>query len=218
MVVRTYPDGRSEGTRVAEEASRLGIHQGALITATNDYSASWRDGFATAFATGKILLDEEVPSDLLDFRSLALKASRLNTKHFAICLNPGQSAAFAKQMRIFASEAVFFGCESLADAGEVAMASGALDEAWFATIPVNGEFRARYITKFGNDSVISGAAIHYELARIFKKLSGNTPEKLISQMQSMTWPQESVMGKYSVAALAGDTYFDIQLRIERAKR
>jgi ABC-type branched-subunit amino acid transport system substrate-binding protein len=218
LVVRTYPDGRSEGRRVADEATSRGINQVALITATNDYSDSWRRGFAAAFAKGTILIDQEVPSDSIDFRSLVLKAIRVNARHFAICLNPGQSAAFAKQVRTLASDANFFGCESLADTGEVAMATGALDNAWFATIPVTREFRAKYMNSFGNDSVLSGAAIHYELAHIFKKIAVHKSENLISRLQALSWPQQGVVGEYSVAALAGDTYFDIKLKIEQARR
>lgn len=218
IVVRTYPDGRTEGKRVADEAASLGVNQVALITATNDYSDSWRKGFAAAFAKETILVDEEVPADSVDFRSLVLKAIKANARHFAICLNPGQSAALAKQVRTLAADADFFGCESLSDVGEVAMATGALDGAWFATIPVNAEFRSRYVKTFGNDSVISGAAIHYELAHLLKKLAGEKSDNLITRLQALPWLQHGVVGDYSVAALAGDTYFDIKLKIERARR
>lgn len=217
FVLRTYPSGADEGKEVAEEAIRREIKDVALVTSTNDYSDSWRDGFERSFPPQNLLAKEEVPHDSRDFRAFILRAVSRNASQFAVCLDPGQSASFAKQTRQIRPEAKIFGCLSLNDQSEVSAAAGALDGAWFATTSVSDKFREKYLRRFGNDSVISGAAVYYDLTYLLRDaLKTDTTTDLMSRLVTGRELQGAV-GKFKVAQSYDDQHFDIMLTIEEVR-
>ncbi len=217
FVIRSYPSGADEGREVAEEAIRRKADNVAVTISTNDYSESWRQGFIEWFPENKILMNEEVPNDSKDFRAIILRAAARKVSQFAICLDPGQSAAFARQAAQVVLNMKIFGCESLHATSEIDAAGGALDSAWFATISVTDEFHRKYVERFGNDSVISAGANHYDLAYLLHSASTSAgTEDFISRLLTGAEHQGAV-GKFRVVESAGDQYFDVELQIKAAR-
>jgi branched-chain amino acid transport system substrate-binding protein len=183
-VVRTYPSGQAEGQRAAEEAQRLGYQAMGVYYAQSDYSHSVREGLVTALPKTSIRDEEEVQADASDFKSLLVKARARGVKQYFICFNPAQPGLFAKQMRQLQIDAPIFGCESMNAWSEVTLSEGALKGAWFASVQPTPAFRQRYQKRFGNDDVISGAAIHYDLIRSLQPVVRlpelrQSPQKLV---------------------------------------
>ncbi len=216
-VIRFYPSGTDEGEKAAKEAVSRGLNSLAVVVSIDDYSDSWRQGFLKSTPTSDIIFSEEVPKDSKDFRSTILKAISKKALQFAICLSPGQSAVFSKQLKEVAPKAEILGCETLNDQGEVKAAGGALDHAWFATVSITTEFREKYIKRIGNDSIISGAGIFYDLAPILKEAflsKGATilPDGLISEAKRM-----GAVGTFQIRKKEEDRFFDIDLKIQNTK-
>lgn len=217
-VLRTYPSGFAEGAAVAKEAKNRGYKRYGLFISQNDYAQSWQGGFEASVAKSDLLVSEELNPDLRDFKPMLLKARARGVSHYAICLNPGKSAIFAKQARELGINAPFFGCENLHDSEEVKLANGALDGAWFSTIAVTDDFRKKYLKKFGNENVISGAANHYDLAYILHKVASSDANgsSLLKAIEA-SGTHTGAVGEFKVVKTDNDQFFDIPLVIKSVK-
>ena len=214
FVVRSYPSGRAEGELAAAEALRRGLKPGAVAISSNAYAQSWREGVSEAYSQGRLVLDEEVAGDVSDFRSLAVRAKQTGAQAMGVCLDPGKSALFARQIRELETPITLFGCEYLNDPAEVQAARGAFRGAWFATVPVKQDFQKRYEDRFGRASVISGAANHYDLVLLLSKLRPGVRGKELLQNLIQIGTVEGVVGPFSVRERAGDRFFDIPLTLK----
>ena len=164
MVVRSWLSGQREGQKIAEVALKHQYQKVAFLITTSDYSRSVKEGFTKDFPSGNLILSEEYPGDSLDFKPFLLKAKSHGIDSLGLCLNPGQPGAIAKQARELGLSLKLFGCENFHDQAESAVAGNSLWGTWFVTSRVAPDFQERYSKIFGNDNVISGAAMHYDLA------------------------------------------------------
>ena len=212
-VVRTWVSGDSEGERMAREAVKRGYEQVGFIIATDDYARSVRAGFIKHFPH-RLLLEEEYAPDAYDFHPVLLKAKAAGVRQLALSLHPGQSAAVARQAQELGLSLSFFGDENLHRREEAESAKGALSGAWFVTGDVAEDFRMRYLAAFGHDDVISGAALHFELARLLSRLTpGATPEAVIEQLMAGR-PQQGALAQYQFVRHGGDQYLSLALGIK----
>lgn len=214
FVFRSYPSGYAEGKAAAIEAKRRQYDKFAVFTTQNDYIQSWKNGFKENVTQASIVFEEEVSVEELDFKTTLLRAKNAGAKQIAICLNPGQSGTIARQASEIELKASFFGCEYLHNGDEVKSAHGALDDAWFATISVTDAFKHKYLNRFGNENVISGAANHFDIAHLLHKIvMDQGSEKLSSSIASSSISGGAV-GDFVVRAMKGDQFFDIPLIIK----
>ncbi|MCB0360124.1 MAG: ABC transporter substrate-binding protein, partial [Bdellovibrionales bacterium] len=216
FVVRTYPSGHSEGEALAREAVRRGLKRIALITSLNDYAHSWRTGVAdTLSAGGTIALDEETQPEVKDFRPLLLRAQQRKVDGYLVCLDPGQNGLFARQLSEFGIERNRLGgCEYLHDKKENEVASGALTGAWFVTIHIEDDFRKAYIERFGNDSVLSGAACYHDVALLVQKAltEGRETRSFIEQLRTVGAISGAV-GTVQVSEAPDDRWMEMPLEV-----
>jgi len=215
FVIRSYPSGYAEGALVAKRALELGFKNIASIISSNDYAQSWKEGFEDVLPASKLLMSEEITAEIPDFRSVLLRMRQRGVREVGICLNPGMTGLFARQAREMGIDGAIFGCENLHDHDEVKSSHGALYGAWFATIGISESYRQKYLARFGNDSVISGAGSHEAVARALSTLPraarGSDLVKALLEMQSFTG---EAIEDFLIKELNDDRFFDIPLEIK----
>jgi len=162
-----------------------------------------------------VLLDLELTGDSKDFKPLILRARAKGAKQYVVCLDPGKSGVFARQTQELKTKSPIFGCEYLHDQDEVKAAQGALNAAWFPTVSVTDQFLEKYRKKFGNDSLISAAANHYDLAyALHDVLATKSKDDLVKRIIALGERQGAV-GKFAIRSIERDQYFDIPLVIKQ---
>jgi branched-chain amino acid transport system substrate-binding protein len=211
FVIRSYPSGEEEGIRAGEEALKRNFSKIAVVSAIHDYPISWHTGVLSKLSASALLLDEQVPPDMHDFKPLLLKAKQKGVESFVICIMPGQVGVFAKQSREMGMKPKIGGCEFLQDENEAKVANGALTGAWYIEIPILPDFVAKYKWKYGNENALAGAAIHYDL---FKLLSFAVKEKGLTNLAKSLMDIghfQGVTGLLTMRNDNGDHFFDYNL-------
>lgn len=216
FVIRAWVSAEKEGAKIAAEASQRNLSAIGLLTATSDYTKGVGDGFKQHTPAGRVVIEDEYPADAQDFKAFLLKARVRKADSFALCLNPGQSGVFAAQARSLGISVPLFGCENFHDREENRIAHGALTGAWFVTGGVTEAFRDRYLREFGNDNVLSGAAVMFDTAQLLSRLP--VPHRLGQELVEaiMHAPEvRGAMGSLTPRTENGDQYFDIRLVVKQ---
>ncbi|MBX7144941.1 MAG: ABC transporter substrate-binding protein [Oligoflexia bacterium] len=218
FVLRSWVSGEQEGQRIAQEASQRGYRRIALLIATSDYARSVQDGIKSTVPAGQLVLNEEYDGAAQDFKPFLLKVRAKEVEALGLCVNPGQSGLVAKQAISLGLKLAYFGCEMLHDKNEALLANGALEGAWFVTGAIEHDFSARYLEKVGNDSVISGAAIHYDVAKLVAYASRGTVDGQ-SLMRALlgSGPRKGAVGSFTVRERDGDRWMDVHLTVRQIK-
>lgn len=218
-VIRSYMSGFAEGQTIASEAKRRNLKPVATVITANDYPQSVVEGFLANFPKEDVLLSEEFLPDTEDYRSFASKARAKKIAAFFVCLNPGNSATFAKQVRAAGMQASFFGCENLNDLEVIRSSGGALLGAWLAGASAQESFRQEYIRRFGGDSIISGAAIHYDLIKYLNEVvpRWRQGEKIVELIMG-AGQREGKIGRYHPRNVEGDQYIEMKLVVKVAEQ
>lgn len=213
-VVRSWARGDEEGKRIAQEAVQRGYGKLAFFSVTDDYSLSVRSGFARSIPADQLVIDEEVALDAQDFKPRILNLKRLAVDTIGLCVSVGQSGMFAKQATELGLRPRFFGCETLYDDRELEISQGALAGTWFVTGVISEKFRARYRSAYGNESVLSGAAIHYDIARVLKELDPQLPPLALIDSLFDGRSRSGGMEKFTIVRRDGDQFFDVELAVK----
>jgi branched-chain amino acid transport system substrate-binding protein len=220
-VVRTYPSGFIEGKMVGEYANELGYKTAAAATTINDYPESVRSGFVPVFGKSKVVLQEEFSPDTTDFRPFLTKLAKSPVDVLFLCLNPGSNSVFVRQLKDFRLSPRIAGCENINSMDEVKASNGGLVGAFFATAHPESDFRSRYRERFGNEDVISGAAVHYDLTRALdsfvrtQRAEGKTLPQGAAFIEALARNeiQARALGNFRVQRSSGDQYFNVPLYI-----
>lgn len=218
-VLRSWVSGEGEGKAIAAELKVRAYKRPSLLIATSDYARSVQAGLVEALGgPAALALNEEYEGTAQDFKLFLLKARAKESDAIGLCLNPGQSALVAKQARILGMRVNFFGCEMLHDRNEISQAQGALEGAWFVTGDVDPTFRERYMNLYASDSIISGAAVHYDVARLLVQAAklGVGSESLMRNILS-SGESRGQVGTFSVKSEGGDQWIDIALIVREIK-
>ncbi len=218
-VVRLIPSGKRQGRLLGEEARRRGYRRIAVVTSANDYSNSIKSGLLTVFSGGSTPVAEEVPPDMDDFRALVTRISTKGADAIGLCLNSGQVGQFARQARGAGLSLPLFSCDTLNSAGEIAMARGALDGAWFISGRVSSSFRRRYLQRFGNDDVLWTAAVYYDLIGMLNGAASDAAGgKDLLQRVLEKKVENGAFGSYGfVVSPEGDRYLEQPLTIHEVR-
>lgn len=174
-VFQTWVSGQESGARLASEASKRGITEVGLIRNEDDHPRSVWDGFKENFK-GKVLEDSVVAPGEQDFSSILLKAKSKGISNVGICVGPGQSSLIANKARELGISLSFFGCETLDDREEV-KGTSALNGTWFTTVGVSKKFEEMYRAHFSDDTLMAGAAVHFDIAHLISTLASNHKEE-----------------------------------------
>lgn len=211
-VIRSWPSGANAGEALAEKAKQLGIKKLVELIFTDEYSISVRNG-VTASLEGVISLGE-VAWNVHDFSSTILLAKQRAADGIFICLAPGQMASFAIQAHRMGLKVPMLGCDILDNPDEQALSKGALDGAWYATVPVSPEFHQRYVQRYGAGALIAGAAVHYEIYRLLSEIAESSPtrERIREHLLSVR-NRESTMGRFDAVSEGGDQWFRLPLTL-----
>lgn len=213
-VFRSWISGDEEGARLAAEVEKRNYPSTAFLIVTSDYSRSVQSGFVS-HAKIKPILTEEYGTDEKDFKPFLLKLKNKSVQHLGVCLNPGQSGILAKQAKDLGTPLQIFGCETLEDKAELKLSQGALLGAWFVTASVSERFHQSYLKKFGNDDVLSGAAVHYDVAHLLKQLANKEAKgPAILENIRTTKIQDGALGTYEIKSTPDDQYFDMSLQLK----
>ena len=215
-VFRSWVSGQAEGVKIAETAIQNKYNNVAFITVASDYARSVAEGFQKTFPHSQLRLIDEYPADSSDFKAFLLKLKSRNIEALGVCLNPGQPALIAKQAKGLGLDFKIFGCETLHDKSENISSSGALNNAWFVTGKVSPLFTKAYRERFGNEDMISGAAVHYDIARSFvSQLSGEMDGSTIAKKIRNAEVTDGAMGNYKVSTTNGDQFLNINLILKK---
>lgn len=217
FVIRSYPSGQEEGRRTGQEALKRNFSKIGVIISVHDYPLSWREGLIAAVPPSLLVLDEQVPPDLQDFKPLLLRARQRGVESFLLCMLPGQSGLFAKQSRELGLNPRIGGCYFLEDENEAALAKGALSGAWYIIASISPEFVAKYKLRYGNQNAITGAAVHYDLGKIFALFVEQNYLSDIPKHLMEISSYDGAGGRLSTRNDKGDQFFDYQLASREIK-
>lgn len=211
-IVRSGMSGFAEGKKAAEEALKKGYQRSGVIISTNDYSDSVRRGFLAKFPKERVLVNEEFLPEERDYRAFIAKLKSLKLDSLYFCINAGSQAIFAKQVKQITASIKLCGCENLHDLNEVKNSDAALIGAWFVTAPVSDAFRKKYVEYYHNDDLISGAAIHYDIAEVLEDFAatGRKTTELIPYFISLG-ERNGAIGKYRMVKENDDQFFEMEL-------
>ncbi len=214
-VVRSWVSGGKEAQVAAEEARSRGIKKIAYLSVSTDYGRSIKEGMEKYFGINNILVNEEYLPDAIDFKPFFLKVKTAGVKDVGACLAPGMGALFARQARELGMKISLFGCEFFHDMKQVQQAQGALIGAWLVTGAAEDWFVEKYRQQFGNEDVISGAAIHYDIANLLQKVArAKVKGKDIIPALIAAGKQNGAIGPFRVISEEADQYFSIPLAVK----
>lgn len=186
---------------------KRGFSKVGVVTAIHDYSVSWQKGVSFALPHNLLTFDEQLPPDLKDFKSLLVKARLKGVEEFLICLLPGQVGLFAKQAYEMGIKPKIGGCEFLQDENEAEIANGALAGAWYIEVEISPEFRSRYMHRYGNENILAGAAIHFDLFNLLQKVAKKKKSEIIPSLMGIG-QFRGAAGSLTMLNDKGDQFFD----------
>lgn len=201
------PDEEAKVT--VPEALRRGYKRVARILTTQEGVIAARDAF-DRFNSGRIavVLDEEYPPDIKDFRPFIAKLrSRKDIDAVFPILLPGQCGTFAKQLRQAGITLPMFSIEMFGDSNEVKAAAGALDGAWYTNAAdPSAEFLARYKKKYPNASTFGAANGHDFVLLLAAALDRDASREGINHFLHNVKDFSGALGTYSSS---GDNRFTL---------
>src|SRR5262249_775938 len=156
--------------------------------------------------------DDEYPPNAVDFRPFLARIRSRGASSLGMCLTPGQSGIVARQAAELGLRLNIFGCEALEDTDEVRISRNTLAGAWYVTAGVDDTFRERFQSAHGANGVLSGAAVHYDLAELLVdvlRADQNAEEMVRSLLQA--GPRKGALGSFTVVERDDDRFFEFAL-------
>ena len=210
FVIRIYPSGIAEGEAIGREAKRRNLGKVGLFYGQNDYANSVIQGFRKIYPEGDIVSAEAVESNVEDFRALLARSRSRGANALFNCLDIPWS--LVKQARALRYTGEIFGCETMNQTPPDAPSSDAIEGSWFATVPIAPSFREKYRNRFGNEEVISGAAVFYDLMMLIaenRAKQGDISALVESIVDS--GPRRGAIDGFQYRRDSGDTFVDIEM-------
>lgn len=204
-----------EEARVAlPEALKRGYRKVARITSIQDGALAVRDAFDKENADRlALLLDEEYPLDVKDFKPYITKLRALkDIDAVVVILLPGQCAAFAKQVRQLGVHLPLFGFEMFEDANEVKISEGALIDQWYvnADDPDN-VFLNEYQKRFPSASAFGASNGHDTVLMIGAAIESGIPAREMNKFLATLKNFKGALGIYSAS---GDNRFTLPAAVK----
>ena len=181
----------------------------ARIVATHDGTLALKDAFdARNNGEIEILMDEEYPVEVKDFRPFINKLKQLvEVDAIFVDLFFGQSGLFAKQSRELGLDLPLFNVETFEDPNEVKLSDGALIGHWYiqADDP-EGAFLSKYQKKYPEASTYTAGNCHDAILLIAKAFQ---QKKTGLQMANFFRELKNFKGAMGVFSATGDNRFSL---------
>ncbi len=199
-----------EEARVVQlEVKRRGYKRVARFTTTQDGCLAVRDRMDLDNSAKDVdyVIDEDLPLETKDFRSLATKI-RNTPKLDAIgmlCLQ-SHCGVLARQIREAGVKLPLFGFHTIEDRNEIKQSGGALVGAWYVTsADPTPEFKKEYLAKYADDSLMYVAGHGYDSVLMIQEAlkeggDKDTVNKFLHTVQNF----KGALGTYSAS---GDNRF-----------
>lgn len=215
FVIRSWPKGTDEGKAIAMEARTRRIKRPALIVATDDYSQSILRGMTEEFQETGLASTQEVEPSAQDFRSILVKLKNSGADALGTCLSVGQVGTFTRQARELGITLPIFGCISLDDPNEWSLANGNLSGAWYVTGNVDAKFRSEYKERFGNEDIVTGAAVHFDVAKLLGDI-GDRNQSSADLLETIlaSGQRKGAVGDFRVVSQNNDRFFSVPLVVK----
>jgi branched-chain amino acid transport system substrate-binding protein len=201
-VFNLWVSPEAETDAVLAEMTKRGYKRVARIASVHDMNVAVKSAFDTKNnGKAEIVLDEEFPSDVKDFKPyLAKLKGRTDVSAVMALLFPGQIGVFAKQAREMGVQLPLFGYEFFEDPGEVAVSQGALVGQWYVNADdPDASFRQAFTSRYPGAATFGAANGHDAILLIAKNIeNGDAPEKLPEFLHHLKG-FNGALGRYSAA-------------------
>ena len=218
LVLRNWVSGRSEGETVARMVRQSAYQKYSLVYATDDYSRAVAVGLKDALPSGSIVLEQELPQEEQDFRTLLARVKSTGSDAALLCLNAGQPGLFALQARQLKMALPIFGCITLESSDELEQSKGALKGARYVAVPVADWFEKEYLGKYGNTSVVSVAAAFYDVGSMLIEFSrqGIGRADLMAAFDKAS-PRQGAVGPFKIITDQSGRSFHFELTVREVQ-
>ena len=197
----------TEAQILIPEAVRRGYRKIARITSLHNGTLAAIGAFdQTNHGRLEVVVDEQYPLDIKDFRQVIAKV-RLRNDVDAIMLTllPGQLGIFAKQARESGLKQPFFGWETFEDVGELKASNNALVGAWYVNAgDSDGRFIQMYRERFPKASFYSASNAFDAILLIGKAVEGGFAPGRVNEFLATLEDFQGALGTYSAT---GDQRF-----------
>ncbi len=199
---------------IFEEAKRRGYKKIARILATHDGTLAIRDAF-DSMNNGQleIVLDEEYPYEMKDFRPFITKLKATNGLDAVFVeLFFGQTGLFAKQMRDLGADLPMFNIESFEDTKELEISDGALSGHWYVQADDPGEvFLKEYKEKYPDAMSYTAGNCHDALLLFAEAVK---QKKIKAGMKDYFASVKNFKGAMGTFSATGDNRFSLPATIK----
>ena len=203
----------TEAALVIKESQRRGYKKIARITSMQEGFISIREQVTKANQGAlEIVLDEEYPVDIKDFKAFIAKAHRLpGLDAIMVLMMPGHVSVFAKQARLGGLKQPFIGFETFEDLGEVQAAEGALDGQWYVNADLGGQGFLKEYREAYPDGSLFGAGNAYDAVLLVGAAIGQGGRRAeINKFLHTVRDFSGAMGKFSAS---GDNRFTLKAAV-----
>jgi ABC-type branched-subunit amino acid transport system substrate-binding protein len=161
-----FISSENQNKKIQEYISTKKYKSAAIISTISDGTLELKDLFIESTNT-KVLFNQEVNPEDIDFRSIASKITKLKPDSVFINMLPPQISIFAKQLRSFGYNGEFFSGPPVGNPAEILASDGALDGSWFVSVDSRNadEYYSDYYEKFNEKSAVQGL-YGYEAANL----------------------------------------------------
>lgn len=194
-----------EEAKVAlREAVRRGYKRIARITTVQEGFLSGKrmwDEYSSGHDL-KVILDEEYPGEIKDFKPFLTKARALpKLDAVLVLMMPGQVGIFAKQAREMGLRQPLFNLESFEDPNEVATSKGALIGQWYVNADdADTGFIQEYLKRFPGSSSWTAANMHDVALLLGAALESGSSREHICQFLAGLKDFQGALGTYSASS------------------
>jgi len=201
--VRNINHAELYSIKLLEHLRERGWKNLAIVETIDSYTTQLIDGLKKNLREDETLtIIDRFDSETQDFRSSILKLRRANIDALGIYLFPGQIEQFSRQARQAGYSIPVFGNELFESATIIEGSEGFLEGAVYPGLMVDEEFRKEYKKAYGNDIVLSYAALGYDTAVFIGRLfNQKNPDELdprtIMETIEAASTIEGVLGTYT---------------------
>lgn len=196
------------------EALKRGYKKIARIVSTQDGMLAIKSAF-DKINNGRIevVLDEEYPIEIKDFRTFIAKIhSRNDIDAIMLILIPGHCGLFAKQVRELGIKKGLFGFQMFEDKKEVEASNNALVGQWYVNADdADGKFVEEYRKRFPNASLWGAASGHDAVLLLGAAIDKDYSKKNFHSYLATLKDFSGALGVYSAT---GDNRFSLPAAVK----
>lgn len=212
-VVSLWVTPEAEAKMAFDEAINRGYKRIVQLTTFHTGALAVRDAFNALNDKIEVVLSEEYPYDVRDFRTFLtrLKAKK-NVDAIMLTLLPGQCGVAAKQIRDMGIGVPIFGYEMFEDGTEVKASNNALVGQWYVnTADASGRFVEEYKKRYPKAQLIAAANGYDAMMLVADAIKRDPTRDGIANYLRTVKDFEGALGNYSAT---GDNRFSLPASVK----